>query len=111
MAITKQQRQAAIIALVLTASAGGGYVSRDALIAIGQRYCGPVPKAIMELPNGQRLDATAKNIERINQQGAEGVTVKLELVKAQGLLSEWCDPDRQQLTDNVDMKIAKGEKT
>lgn len=127
MAITKEQRRAAFIALSLLASAGGGYVAKDELIAIGQRYCGPVPKAVLELDQElakkvyerntgfpstnleiTEVEATPKNIEAVNELGARGVKVKLDLGKAQGLLAAWCDPDRQRLDDTVDLKLTKG---
>lgn len=110
MAVTPQQRRAAFIALMLTASAGGGYVAKDELIAIGRQYCGPVPKAVLELSDGRRLDATPQNIERLNQQGAQGATVKLQLNQATGLLAAWCDPDRQRLDDDVGLKLTKGDR-
>lgn len=108
MAVTKEQRRAAFIALSLLAAAGGGYATKDELIAIGQRFCGPVPQAIIEKLDGTRMVATPENIERVNQEGAQGVTIKLELGKAQGLLAAWCDPDRQQINDNVTTKLTKG---
>ena len=110
MAVTKQQRRAALIALILTASAGGGYVSKDELIAIGQRYCGPVPKAILELQDGRQLPATPGNIALVNQEGAKSVNVRLEIGKAQGLMAAWCDPDKSQLNDSVETKHMKGVK-
>lgn len=108
MAITAQQRRAAFIALSLLASAGSGYVAKDELIAVGQRFCGPVPTAIIEKLDGTRLPATPENIERVNQEGAQGVAIKLDLGKAQGLLAAWCDPDRQQINDDVTTKLTKG---
>lgn len=109
MAVTKEQRRAALIALMLTASASGGYVAKDELLAIGQRYCGPVPRAIIEKLDGTRIPATPENIERVNQEGAQGVTIKLDLGKAQGLLAVWCDPDRHTLEENVEMTLKKGD--
>ena len=134
MAVTKEQRRAALIALIMTASAGGGYVAKDELIAIGQRYCGPVPKAVLELyphdrpedraiaeriaasegipfnSSGDRLliDATPRALQIVNEMGPKGVKVKLDLGKAQGLLASWCDPDRQQINDDVTTKLTKG---
>lgn len=108
MAVTKEQRRTAFIALSILASAGGGYVAKDDLMAIGQRYCGPVPTAIIEKLDGTRIPATPVNIERVNQEGAQGVKVKLDLGKAQGLLASWCDPDRQQINDDVTTKLTKG---
>lgn len=108
MAVTKEQRRAAFIALSLLASAGGGYVAKDELLAVGQRYCGPAPSAIIEKLDGTRLPATPENIERVNQEGAQNVTIRLDLGKAQGLLAAWCDPDRQQITDDVAARLTKG---
>jgi len=108
MAVTKEQRRAAFIALAMLASAGGGYVAKDELIAVGQRFCGPVPTAIIEKLDGTRLLATAENIERVNIEGAQGVKIKLDLGKAQGLLASWCDPDRQQINDEVLTNLTKG---
>lgn len=109
MAVTKQQRRAALIALMLTASTGGGYVAKDDLIAIGQRYCGPVPRAVLELPDGQRMEATPQNVANINAGNPTSVIVKLDLGKAQGLLAAWCDLDRQRLDDGIDMQLTKGD--
>lgn len=127
MAVTKEQRRAALIALSLLASAGGGYVAKDELIAIGQHYCGPVPKAVLELDQDlakkvyeevsgfpstnlliTEVAATPQNIDAVNKLGPKGVKVKLDLGKAQGLLAAWCDPDRQRLDDTVDLKLTKG---
>ena len=104
MAVTKEQRRAALIALIMTASAGGGYVAKDDLVAIGQRYCGPMPKAIIV---GTSLEATKENLTLAQKDGAPAL-VKLDLGKAQGLLSAWCDPDRQQINDEITMKLTKG---
>ena len=108
MAVTPQQRRAALIALIMTASAGGGYVAKDELLSIGQQFCGPVPHAMIEKLDGTRLPATPENIERVNRAGAQGVKITLDLGKAQGLLAAWCDPDKQQLNDDITMKMTKG---
>lgn len=108
MTVTKEQRRAAFIALSLLASAGGGYVAKDDLIRIGQRYCGPVPTAIIEKLDGTRLEATPENIARVNREDGRGVVIKLDLRKAQGLLAQWCDPDRQTLEDAVTTRILQG---
>lgn len=109
MAVTKEQRRAAFVALSLLASAGGGYVAKDDLMAIGKRYCGPVPTAIIEKLDGTRMPATLENIASVNQGDGQGVKIKLQLTQATGFLAAWCDPDRQQITDDVDLKIVKGD--
>src|SRR3989304_4419773 len=101
MAVTSQQRRTALIALALAASAGGGYVAKDDLITIGQRYCGPTPRAILTY-QGQTQEATPDNIKALADAGINA-DVKLELGKAQGLLAAWCNPDRSQLEDAVHM--------
>lgn len=108
--MSKEQRRAALIALSLIASASGGYIAKDDLIAIGQRYCGPTPQAVLELPGGQEIPATPQAITTINASpGVSGVKVKLKLIEATGLLAAWCDPDRQTLEETVDMTLKKGD--
>ena len=108
MAATKEQRRAALIALGLLTAAGGGYVAKDDLIAIGQWYCGPVPTAVIERLDGTRMPATPENIASVNRDGAQGVKVRLDLNNATGLLAAWCDPDRQRLDDTVTPRLITG---
>ncbi len=124
MAVTKEQRRAALIALSLLASAGGGYVAKDDLIAIGQRYCGPVPTAVLELTEPAKtelkrlgiemptLEATEDNLKLINANPtvAKHTIIKLNLGEAHGMLAAWCDPDRQRLDDTVAVTLTKGER-
>ena len=104
MAVTPQQRRAALIALIMTASAGGGYVAKDDLVAIGQRFCGPTPRAVIV---GTTLDATKDNLAASQKDGTPA-HVKLDLGQARGILESWCNPDRQRLDDEVGTKLTKG---
>ena len=106
MAVTPQQRRAALIALALTASASGGYIAKDQLITIGQRFCGPTPHAVL-VYHGQEQIATPEAIKALADAGIRS-DVKLTLGEAQGLLANWCNPDRQQLTDVVETQLTKG---
>lgn len=112
MAATPQQRRAAIIALTLMASAGGGYVAKGDLHAIGQKFCGPVPRAVLvQLDHQGRslpvVEATPQNIAAVQQAGAPAM-IRLEVGQAQGLMAYWCNPDRNQLEDALDTKLVKG---
>lgn len=117
MAVTPQQRRAAMLALALTASAGGGYIAKDELITIGQRFCGPTPRAVLvyrtHALDGTEVvaegpEATPDNLALLRANNIKA-DVKLTLGEAKGLLENWCNPDRQRLDDDVQTTLTKGE--
>lgn len=107
MAVTKQQRRAAFIALAMAASAGGGYVSKDELIRIGQHYCGQPPSVIIQELN--RFSAVVRetsdpaDVRGVDEHGRTEIRLKFE--PATGLLARWCDPDRIGVTEDVALKL------
>lgn len=114
--ITLQQRRAAMVALALTVSAGGGYIAKDELLTIGQRFCGPTPRAVLvykpisDSPTGPltTLEATPERLALLKASGIKA-DVRLTLGEAKGILATWCNPDRQQLDDDVQARLTKGE--
>lgn len=106
MPISPQQRKAALIALALAASAGGGYISKDEVVRIGQKYCGPVPSAVFqEIDRAGRVmqTTTDPNALKGTDDSGHATVIKLELKPAIGLLAKWCDPDRLGMTERVEV--------
>lgn len=106
MAVTKEQRRAAIVALSLAAAAGGGYVSKNELIRIGQQYCGAAPEVVFqEIDHAGQVVQITTDVTALKGTAVDGTPtlIKLELKPAVGLLAKWCDPDRVGIAERVEV--------